>query len=46
MVLVLTEHVQMTLVHDPLVGPEDVGLFGAAPALVHPPNPVCVVLAT
>ncbi|MFF6951543.1 hypothetical protein ACFZAD_23165 [Streptomyces iakyrus] len=45
-VLVLTEYVQMTLVHDPLVGPDGVGSFGAALALVHLPNLVCVVLAT
>ncbi|MEV0240329.1 hypothetical protein AB0I06_10425 [Streptomyces sp. NPDC050674] len=45
-VLVVTEYVQMTLVHDPLVGPEGVGSFGAALALVHLPNLVCVVLAT
>ncbi|WP_051814801.1 hypothetical protein RFN58_27235 [Streptomyces iakyrus] len=45
-VLVLTEYVQMTLIHDPLVGPDGVGSFGAALALVHLPNLVCVVLAT
>ncbi|MFJ8592765.1 hypothetical protein [Streptomyces sp. NPDC093598] len=45
-VLVLTEYVQMTLIHGPLVGPEGVGSFGAALALVHLPNLVCVVLAT
>ena len=42
----LTEYVQMTLIHDPLAGPDGVGSFGAAPALVHLPNLVCVVLAT
>ncbi|MFJ4078946.1 hypothetical protein ACIP2Z_08340 [Streptomyces iakyrus] len=45
-VLVLTEYVQMTLIHDPLVGPDGVGSFGAALTLVHLPNLVCVVLAT
>ncbi|MFB6843424.1 hypothetical protein ACFCXS_00920 [Streptomyces sp. NPDC056373] len=45
-VLVLTGYVQTTLIHDPLVGPEGVGSFGAALALVHLPNLVCVVLAT
>ncbi|MFE9027152.1 hypothetical protein ACFYOA_12915 [Streptomyces iakyrus] len=45
-VLVLTEYVQMKLIHDPLVGPDGVGSFGAALALVHLPNLVCVVLAT
>jgi hypothetical protein len=45
-VLVLTEYVQMTLIHDPLVGPDGVGSFGAALVLVHLPNLVCVVLAT
>ncbi|MFI8170605.1 hypothetical protein ACIGAN_30220 [Streptomyces sp. NPDC085931] len=45
-VLVATEYVQMTLVYGPLVGPEGVGSFGAALALVHLPNLVCVVLAT
>ncbi|MEU9224493.1 hypothetical protein AB0D40_09005 [Streptomyces massasporeus] len=45
-VLVLTEYVQMTLIHDPLVGPEGVGSFGGALTLVHLPNLVCVVLAT
>jgi hypothetical protein len=45
-VLVLTEYIQMTLIHDPLVGPDGVGSFGAALALVHLPNLVCVVLAT
>ncbi|MEU7717815.1 hypothetical protein [Streptomyces tibetensis] len=45
-VLVLTEYVQTTLIHDPLVGPHGVGSFGAALALVHLPNLVCVVLAT
>ncbi|MFD5232000.1 hypothetical protein ACFWJ5_26365 [Streptomyces qaidamensis] len=45
-VLVLTEYVQMTLIHDPLAGPDGVGSFGAALALVHLPNLVCVVLAT
>ncbi|MEV5355146.1 hypothetical protein ACIPM2_19095 [Streptomyces sp. NPDC086081] len=45
-VLVATEYVQMTLVYEPLVGPEGVGSFGAALALVHLPNLVCVVLAT
>lgn len=46
LVLVAAEYVQMTLVHGPLVGPEGVGSFGAALALVHLPNLVCVVLAT
>ncbi|WP_309095973.1 hypothetical protein [Streptomyces sp.] len=45
-VLVVCEYVQMTLVYGPLVGPEGVGSFGAALALVHLPNLVCVVLAT
>ncbi|GGW88962.1 hypothetical protein [Streptomyces lomondensis] len=45
-VLVVAEYVQMTLVYDPLVGPEGVGSFGAALALVHLPNLACVVLAT
>ncbi|MFI8190950.1 hypothetical protein ACIF8T_19410 [Streptomyces sp. NPDC085946] len=45
-VLVVTEYVQMTLVHDTLVGPDGVGSFGAALALVHLPNLLCVVLAT
>ncbi|MFJ7332156.1 hypothetical protein ACIQU3_02725 [Streptomyces sp. NPDC101110] len=45
-VLVLTEYVQMTLVYGPLVGPEGVGSFGAALALVHLPNLMCVALAT
>ncbi|MFD8154089.1 hypothetical protein ACFY3O_16735 [Streptomyces sp. NPDC001046] len=45
-VLVVAEYLQVTLVHDPLVGPEGVGSFGAAVALVHLPNLVCVVLAT
>ncbi|MGC2999411.1 hypothetical protein ACPF8X_13865, partial [Streptomyces sp. G35A] len=44
-VLVVTELVQATLVYDHLVGPEGVGSFGAALALVHLPNLVCVVLA-
>ncbi|MGC0205945.1 hypothetical protein [Streptomyces levis] len=45
-VLVVAEYLQMTLVYGPLVGPEGVGSFGAALALVHLPNLVCVVLAT
>ncbi|MFC9908800.1 hypothetical protein [Streptomyces sp. NPDC127197] len=45
-VLVLTEYVQMTLIHDNFVGPSGVDSFGAALALVHLPNLVCVVLAT
>ncbi|MEU5366754.1 hypothetical protein ABZ354_25345 [Streptomyces sp. NPDC005925] len=44
--LAVTEYVQMTVVHDHLVGPRGVGSFGAALALVHLPNLVCVVLAT
>ncbi|AMW12594.1 hypothetical protein A4E84_25785 [Streptomyces qaidamensis] len=43
---VLTEYVRMTLIHDPSAGPDGVGSFGAAPALVHLPNPVCAVPAT
>ncbi|MFB7457383.1 MULTISPECIES: hypothetical protein [unclassified Streptomyces] len=45
-VLVATEYVQMTLLYGNLVGPRGVGSFGAALALVHLPNLVCVVLAT
>ncbi|PZH03705.1 hypothetical protein C1I97_20090 [Streptomyces sp. NTH33] len=45
-VLVVTEYVQMTVVYENLVGPRGVGSFGAALALVHLPNLVCVVLAT
>ncbi|MFC9128950.1 hypothetical protein ACFT4A_19155 [Streptomyces sp. NPDC057099] len=45
-VLVVSEYVQMTLVYGPLVGPRGVGSFGAALALVHLPNLVCVALAT
>ncbi|CAL9560561.1 hypothetical protein [Streptomyces sp. enrichment culture] len=45
-VLVVAEYLQMTLVYGPLAGPEGVGSFGAALALVHLPNLVCVVLAT
>ncbi|GAA2902292.1 MULTISPECIES: hypothetical protein [Streptomyces] len=45
-VLVVSEYVQMTLVYGNLVGPRGVGSFGAALALVHLPNLVCVVLAT
>ncbi|GGS81927.1 hypothetical protein [Streptomyces violaceus] len=45
-VLVVSEFVQMTLVYGNLVGPRGVGSFGAALALVHLPNLVCVVLAT
>ncbi|MFK4144124.1 hypothetical protein [Streptomyces sp. NPDC004065] len=44
-VLVVTEYLQMTLLYGPLTGPR-VGSFGAALALVHLPNLVCVVLAT
>ncbi|MDN0195441.1 hypothetical protein [Streptomyces sp. S.PNR 29] len=45
-VLVVSEYLQMTLVYGPLVGPAGVGSFGAAVALVHLPNLLCVVLAT
>ncbi|MFI1162505.1 hypothetical protein ACH4UM_02600 [Streptomyces sp. NPDC020801] len=45
-VLVVTEYLQMTLLYGPLAGPGGVGSFGAALALVHLPNLVCVVLAT
>ncbi|MET8247727.1 hypothetical protein ABZV31_26975 [Streptomyces sp. NPDC005202] len=45
-VLVVTEYLQMTLLYGHLVGPRGVGSFGAALALVHLPNLVCVVLAT
>ncbi|MFE7229481.1 hypothetical protein ACFY3J_07035 [Streptomyces sp. NPDC001231] len=45
-VLVVTEYAQMTLLYGNLVGPRGVGSFGAALALVHLPNLVCVVLAT
>ncbi|GGL76853.1 hypothetical protein GCM10010129_20770 [Streptomyces fumigatiscleroticus] len=45
LVLVVTEYTQMTLVYAPLVGPEGVGSFGAALALVHLPNLLCVALA-
>ncbi|WP_369197085.1 hypothetical protein [Streptomyces djakartensis] len=45
-VLVVAEYLQTALLHDPLVGPEGVGSFGAAVALVHLPNLVCVALAT
>ncbi|MFC9679944.1 hypothetical protein [Streptomyces sp. NPDC056948] len=45
-VLVFSEYVQTTLVYGNLVGPRGVGSFGAALALVHLPNLVCVVLAT
>ncbi|MEV6960135.1 hypothetical protein AB0M97_13210 [Streptomyces sp. NPDC051207] len=46
LVLVFTEYAQMTVVYGYLVGPRGVGSFGAALALVHLPNLVCVVLAT
>ncbi|MDG9716344.1 hypothetical protein [Streptomyces sp. DH24] len=46
LVLLLTEYAQMTTVYDTFVGPRGVGSFGAALALVHLPNLVCVVLAT
>ncbi len=45
-VLVVTEYAQMTLLYGNLVGPRGMGSFGAALALVHLPNLVCVVLAT
>jgi hypothetical protein len=45
-VLVVSEYVQMTVVYEHLVGPGGVGSFGAALALVHLPNLICVVLAT
>ncbi|MFK0167214.1 hypothetical protein ACIQU5_00270 [Streptomyces sp. NPDC090306] len=45
-VLCVTEYVQVEGVYDPLVGPGGVGSFGAALALVHLPNLVCLVLAT
>ncbi|MET9389846.1 hypothetical protein ABZY20_05425 [Streptomyces sp. NPDC006624] len=45
-VLVAAEYLQMTLVYGPLTGPEGVGSFGGALALVHLPNLVCVALAT
>jgi hypothetical protein len=46
LVLVVTEYAQMTVVHGTFVGPRGVGSFGAALALVHLPNLLCVVLAT
>ncbi|MFE9772681.1 hypothetical protein ACFYOV_13555 [Streptomyces sp. NPDC005931] len=44
-VLVVTQLVLTTLVRDRLVGPEGVRSFGAALALVHLPDLVCVTLA-
>jgi hypothetical protein len=46
LVLALTAYAQMAVVHDNFVGARGVGSFGAALALVHLPNLVCVVLAT
>jgi hypothetical protein len=45
-VLSFTEYVQVTAVYDPLVGPGGVHSFGAALALVHLPNLLCLILAT